>query len=69
VTARVSGFVQPVGYLGAGLGPVAVGALHDLTGGWTLVLSLLAACAVPFLVLGLRLSRPVYVDDELAALP
>ena len=33
VTARLSGFVQPVGYLLAGIGPFAVGLLHELTGG------------------------------------
>ncbi len=65
VTARLSGFVQPVGYLLAGLGPVAVGLLHDATGGWDVVLWLLAATAVPFTWAGLKVSRPVYVDDEL----
>ena len=66
VTAQLSGFVQPVGYLAAAAGPVIVGVLHEVTGGWTLVLALLAATAVPFTWAGLRASRPVYVDDELA---
>lgn len=66
VTARVSGFVQPVGYLLAGLGPLVVGLIHEATGDWTLVLWLLIATAVPFVWAGLRVSRPVYVDDELA---
>ena len=35
VTARLSGFVQPVGYLLAGVGPVVVGLLHEATGDWT----------------------------------
>ena len=65
VTARLSGFVQPVGYLLAGLGPLGVGLLHEATGDWPLVLWLLAATAVPFTWAGLRVSRPVYVDDEL----
>ena len=66
VTARLSGFVQPVGYLLAGLGPVAVGLIHSATGDWTLVLWLLVATAVPFTWAGLRVSRPVLVDDELS---
>ena len=65
VTARLSGFVQPVGYLLAGLGPFGVGLLRDATGSWDLVLWLLAATAVPFTWAGLRVSRPVLVDDEL----
>ncbi len=66
VTARLSGFVQPVGYLLAGLGPVVVGVLHEATGDWDLVLWLLVASAAPFTWAGLRVSRPVLVDDELA---
>jgi CP family cyanate transporter-like MFS transporter len=65
VTARLSRFVQPVGYLLAALGPFLVGLLHDATDYWDLVLWLLAATAVPFVWAGLRVSRPVYVDDEL----
>ena len=67
VTARLSGFVQPLGYLLAGLGPFGVGLLHDATGSWDLVLWLLAATAVPFTWAGLRVARPVLVDDELRA--
>jgi len=65
VTARLSGFVQPVGYLLAGLGPVAVGLLHDATESWDLVLWLLVATAIPFTWAGLKVARPVFVDDEL----
>ena len=67
VTARLSGFVQPVGYVLAALGPVLVGIIHAATGGWTVVLVLLMLTAVPFTWAGLLASRPVYVDDELAA--
>ncbi|CAA9396795.1 MAG: hypothetical protein AVDCRST_MAG32-2680 [uncultured Nocardioides sp.] len=67
VTARLSGFVQPVGYALAALGPFLVGLLHDATGGWDLVLVLLALTAVPFTWAGLRAARPVWVDDEIAA--
>jgi CP family cyanate transporter-like MFS transporter len=64
VTAQLSGFVQPVGYLLAALGPFVVGLIHEATGGWTLVLWLLLATAVPFTWAGLGVSRPTYVDDE-----
>lgn len=67
VTARLSGFVQPVGYLLAAVGPLAVGFVYDLTGGWTLVLLLLMTSGVVMALAGLRVSRHVFVDDELAA--
>jgi CP family cyanate transporter-like MFS transporter len=65
VTAQVSGFVQPVGYALAAIGPFLVGLLHDATGGWSLVLALLALTAVPLTVAGVRVARPTYVDDEI----
>ena len=34
-SASLSGMGQSIGYLFAALGPVAIGALHDATGGWT----------------------------------
>lgn len=67
ITARLSGFVQPVGYLLAAVGPVLVGVLHAATDSWTIPILLLMATVVPFTWAGLRVSRPVYVDDELAA--
>jgi CP family cyanate transporter-like MFS transporter len=48
--AALSGMAQSVGYLVAAAGPIAVGALHDLTGSWTpalvtvIVLDLTLAC-------------------------
>ncbi|QGF22684.1 MFS transporter [Raineyella fluvialis] len=65
VTARVSGFIQPVGYVLAGLGPLLVGVLHQVTGGWAQVLALLIGTAVVMTLAGLRLARPAYVDDEI----
>ena len=65
VTAQLSGFVQPVGYLLAGIGPFAVGLLHELTGGWTVVLLLLMTTGVGITLAGLRVARPVLVDDEI----
>ena len=66
VTARLSGFVQPLGYILAAVGPMLVGVIHEATGGWTEVLLLLMASGVALGLTGLRVARPVYVDDELA---
>lgn len=66
VTAQLSGFVQPVGYFLAGFGPLAVGVLHAVTGGWTLVLVLLMVSGVGLTFFGLRVATPVLVDDEMA---
>ncbi|MCW2807647.1 MAG: transporter, partial [Marmoricola sp.] len=64
-TAALSGFSQAMGYLIAATGPFGVGVLHDLSGGWTVPLLVLLALTVPQLVLGLAVSRPAYVEDEL----
>lgn len=67
VTARLSGFVQPVGYLLAAIGPFAVGLIHQATGDWTAVLLLLMASGIPLTIAGLRTSKRAFVDDELGA--
>jgi CP family cyanate transporter-like MFS transporter len=66
-TAALSGFTQSVGYLAAAIGPFAVGVVHDAAGGWTPSLLLLLALALPILPIGLAVSRPTYVEDELRA--
>ncbi len=65
-TAALSGFAQSAGYLIAGVGPFGIGVLRDLTGGWTVPLLALVAITIPQLLLGLAVSRPAYVEDELA---
>lgn len=65
VTAQLSGFVQPIGYALAAIGPFAVGLVHEATGDWTLVLVLLALTSVPLTFAGLRVARPAHVDDEI----
>nr|WP_231713524.1 MFS transporter [Arthrobacter sp. zg-Y769] len=67
VTAQLSGFIQPVGYLLAAMGPFAIGALHDASGSWTLPLALLIASAVVMVGAGIRAAAPRFVDDELEA--
>ncbi|TDD48170.1 CynX/NimT family MFS transporter [Saccharopolyspora elongata] len=64
--AQLSGFVQSAGYALAALGPLAIGALNDLTSGWTAPLFLLIGCLVVELVAGFVAARPRHVDDEIA---
>lgn len=65
-TASLSAFVQSVGYLIAGGGPLLVGLLLDLTDSWTWPLLLLLAAVTVSGSFGWYAARPVYVDDELA---
>jgi CP family cyanate transporter-like MFS transporter len=57
----LSGMAQSVGYTVAALGPVAVGALHDATGGWHASVAVLVAVAAVDLLIGLAASRPGHV--------
>lgn len=65
VTAAVSGFVQPVGYFLAALGPLAVGMAFEAIGRWQPILFGLAASSVFLGVSGLVAVRPRMIDDEL----
>lgn len=60
-SASLSGMGQSIGYLFAALGPVAIGALHDWTGGWTAPLAVLAVLAAVHTVVGLRAGRDAHV--------
>ncbi|MPZ62896.1 MAG: MFS transporter [Propionibacteriales bacterium] len=62
-TVRLSGFAQSIGYVVAASGPVALGLLYDVTGGWTAPIGLLIGLLVPQLIAGLFAARPVYVED------
>jgi CP family cyanate transporter-like MFS transporter len=64
-TAALSVTTQGLGYLIAGLGPFGVGALHDATGSWTVPLIALIALAVPIVVAGTIVARPVMLEDTL----
>lgn len=65
-TAALSGFTQSAGYLLAALGPFFVGAIYDVTDGWTWPLAFLLVLTVPQLAVGLYAARPAYVEDQLA---
>ena len=65
-TSSLSAFVQTVGYLIAGCGPLLVGYLLDVTGqDWTWPIVLLLGALVLSLVGGWYASRDVKVEDEL----
>lgn len=60
-TARLSGMVQGLGYLLAGVGPFVFGLLHELSGGWTVPWVMLMVVYVVQIVLGALAGRPRYV--------
>ena len=57
-TGRLSAGAQSIGYLVAATGPLVVGLLHELTGGWTAGLLVLLALAFVQFVAGLAAGRP-----------
>jgi CP family cyanate transporter-like MFS transporter len=68
-TAALSSFVQAIGYLVAGTGPLLFGVLYGSTGHWALPLALLFAALALSYTAGMVASRERFVDDELAARP
>ncbi|MFI6234032.1 CynX/NimT family MFS transporter [Micromonospora sp. NPDC050784] len=65
-TVALSGFAQGVAYALGALGPLLVGLLHDVSGGWTLPLLFLLAVALVAAIPAITLARPAFVEDELA---
>jgi MFS transporter, CP family, cyanate transporter len=55
--AQLSGMAQSVGYTVAAAGPFVMGALHDLTGGWTVPLVVLLVLFVPQGIVGVLAGR------------
>lgn len=55
--AALASMAQSVGYLVAAVGPLLLGALHELTGGWTLPLMLLVALTLAQAVVGAGAGR------------
>ena len=65
----LSGFVQGIAYALGALGPLVIGLLHDLTGGWTVPLVFLLATTLLTLISAVMLAKPVLVEDELGIAP
>lgn len=64
--AELSGMAQTVGYLLAAAGPFLLGAIHDLSGGWTLPMTLMLVALVPLAFFGLQAGRPRLVGAAAA---
>jgi CP family cyanate transporter-like MFS transporter len=63
-TGRLSAAAQSTGYLLAATGPLAVGLLHEATGGWTAGLILLLVVILAQLAVGLAAARPRVVGAD-----
>jgi CP family cyanate transporter-like MFS transporter len=66
-TAHLSTMAQSVGYLIASTGPVGIGVLHDVTGGWTVPMLALTVILIPLLIAGLGASRDRHILENTAA--
>jgi CP family cyanate transporter-like MFS transporter len=64
VAARLGGVAQCLGYLLAALGPLVIGALHDLTGGWSWPVALLLAALVPMTWFGWGAARAAVLRTD-----
>ncbi|WP_084258760.1 CynX/NimT family MFS transporter [Microtetraspora malaysiensis] len=63
-TAALSAFGQSAGYLIAGAGPLAVGVLYELSGGWTVPFVLLFVVVGAQMVAGWYAGASRYIEDE-----
>ncbi|MFE0186980.1 CynX/NimT family MFS transporter [Streptomyces sp. NPDC058989] len=61
--ARLSGMAQTGGYLLAAAGPLALGAVHQATGGWTVPLVLLLGVCAGLALLGMGAGRDRRIGD------
>ncbi|GAA4605961.1 CynX/NimT family MFS transporter [Actinoallomurus liliacearum] len=64
VAAQLSGMAQGVGYVIAALGPLAVGAVHDATHGWSVPSIILLVVSVILVVPGLGAGRARTIGAE-----
>ena len=64
VAARLSGVAQLVGYTVAASGPVLLGVIHDLSGGWEWPIVVLIALLGPMLWVGLGAGRHILLGDD-----
>ena len=62
--AHLSTMAQSAGYLIASLGPLGIGVLHDVTGGWTVPMLTLVVLLIPLLVAGIGASRDRYITTD-----
>lgn len=65
-TATLSAFVQAIGYVIAGTGPLLFGALYGSTGSWALPITLLFVALALMSAAAVPATTPRFVDDEVA---
>jgi len=65
-TVALSAFAQSVGYVIAAFGPLAVGILYELSGGWAGSLGVLLVAVVIQAVAGVAVARPRMLEDSSA---
>jgi len=65
-SVALSGFAQAIGYSVGAFGPLIVGMLHDASGGWSIPLTFLLATTLAAIFGAVVLSKPAFVEDELA---
>jgi CP family cyanate transporter-like MFS transporter len=68
-TAALSAFVQAIGYVVAGCGPLLFGALFGATDSWTLPMTVLFVALAVTMVAAWPSTADRFVDDELATSP
>ena len=64
-SVALSGFVQGIGYAVGAAGPLLLGVLHVVTGGWELPLLVLIASALACTIAAARIGRHSFVEDEI----
>jgi cyanate permease len=64
--SALSSFVQGVGYIFAGIGPLIVGVLHGWTGGWSVPFWFLIVAAAVMMVVGAPSVKHEYLEDAVA---
>lgn len=60
----LSAFTQSVGYLIAALGPLSIGLLYEMTGGWVMPIALLLVALLVQTGTGWAIARPRWIEDE-----
>ncbi|MCW3842920.1 MFS transporter [Micromonospora yasonensis] len=63
-TVALSAFAQSTGYVIAALGPLLVGILYEVTGGWTAPIGFLLVALAVQTTAGMVIARPRYIEDE-----
>ncbi len=64
VAANLSGMAQGIGYTVASMGPLAVGIVHEVTGGWSAVGWIFAVVGLGAIAAGLGAGRSLYVNVQ-----